>query len=282
MNQILSFFNTFDLIVSDICGVLHDHNTAIPGVLTTLKACDRPFIFISNASASHDAIDKKFTALTGEPLADFGSIYSSYDYLSFAIEVGEIPDIRKSPSYFLYDSPLPDWPGPVAHSLQEAEYVVLASLGEDSTLPPSFDECSQALAANKPLICVNSDCFIRSHYSQIIRPGYLAQQYQQKGGEVFFMGKPSPNLYKFAFQSLNFQPQKVLYIGDNPDTDGLGAKNMGGSFLLTLSGVPSLNWSTELSVRSHAKRIMKSTNLKQFHTSWTIEANQIVSTYHAE
>ncbi len=45
------------------------------------------------------------------------------------------------------------------------------------------------------------------------------------------VGKPEPTLFEIACTRLESRPDRVLMIGDNPDTDGIGARTLGMDFL---------------------------------------------------
>lgn len=44
---------------------------------------------------------------------------------------------------------------------------------------------------------------------------------------VQFVGKPEPRLFEEAMRRLNATPRDCIVIGDNPDTDGAGARRLG-------------------------------------------------------
>lgn len=46
-------------------------------------------------------------------------------------------------------------------------------------------------------------------------------------GEVEVIGKPGPLLFERACRSLGISPQQAVMIGDNPETDGEGARRIG-------------------------------------------------------
>jgi 4-nitrophenyl phosphatase len=45
--------------------------------------------------------------------------------------------------------------------------------------------------------------------------------------DVMFLGKPSPSAFESAMARIGAEPSTTVMIGDNPDTDGLGATNVG-------------------------------------------------------
>jgi 4-nitrophenyl phosphatase len=55
------------------------------------------------------------------------------------------------------------------------------------------------------------------------------------------MGKPSPDIYRFALERLGTSPSETIAIGDRIDTDIVGAQAMGLQTALVLSGVTTVS-----------------------------------------
>ena len=53
------------------------------------------------------------------------------------------------------------------------------------------------------------------------------------------LAKPSEKIFSLAFRSINSLPDEVLHIGDNPNTDVCGAKNVGAQTVWISNGVTS-------------------------------------------
>ncbi|MDR1457438.1 MAG: HAD hydrolase-like protein [Puniceicoccales bacterium] len=86
----------------------------------------------------------------------------------------------------------------------------------------------------------------------IVKQGFLAQTYENMGGEVFAVGKPYPQIYRHTLENLatamgislgDICKKRIAMVGDSLETDILGAKNasenMGCSIdsILVLSGI---------------------------------------------
>lgn len=50
--------------------------------------------------------------------------------------------------------------------------------------------------------------------------------------DMEIIGKPSPRLFDQACKALGLRPEQTLMIGDNPDTDGAGAKALGSPWVM--------------------------------------------------
>jgi ribonucleotide monophosphatase NagD (HAD superfamily) len=87
------------------------------------------------------------------------------------------------------------------------------------------------LRLGKPLLVANPDIF--SHWSSgtgsygaIITQGAIGAYYEKLGGKVVYFGKPYPEIFEFAQQSIGVYEQ-ILMVGDTPWTDISGANACG-------------------------------------------------------
>jgi 4-nitrophenyl phosphatase len=65
----------------------------------------------------------------------------------------------------------------------------------------------------------------------------LAAIQASTGVNPIIIGKPQPAIYQIALQRLKLSPDKVLVVGDRPETDITGAQMIGCPTALVLSGV---------------------------------------------
>jgi ribonucleotide monophosphatase NagD (HAD superfamily) len=85
-----------------------------------------------------------------------------------------------------------------------------------------------------------------------VKEGLLAETYKNLGGEIFAIGKPFPQIYRYALEHLaaiidvSFEDichKRIAMLGDSLETDILGAKNAGDDLgfqidsILVLSGL---------------------------------------------
>lgn len=106
--------------------------------------------------------------------------------------------------------------------------------GKDQTDPLLFkDDIKNLKDANLPMVCANPDMFAHEGNppKAVLRQGSIALMYEELGGQVFYIGKPSDRMYSASMKSfLDFgisNHQKVLMVGDTPETDIRGARNFG-------------------------------------------------------
>ena len=84
------------------------------------------------------------------------------------------------------------------------------------------------------MICTNPDLVVDRGESREYCAGSIAKLFEDMGGEVEYFGKPYPNVYNLA---TCIEKKNVLCIGDNLNTDILGANIQKFSSLLISSGV---------------------------------------------
>jgi len=126
-----------------------------------------------------------------------------------------------------------------------AELVVCSGLYNDSKETPDdyHDLFSRLLARRLPMICANPDLKVERGNRLVYCAGSLAAQYEARGGEVRYAGKPYPPIYAAALSALAgvtntpVSEADVLAIGDGINTDIRGAHGAGLSAVFIASGV---------------------------------------------
>ncbi|MDR2603583.1 MAG: HAD hydrolase-like protein [Puniceicoccales bacterium] len=136
-------------------------------------------------------------------------------------------------------------------------------LWESTSVEPFIPTLQCFLDKKKPIVIANPDkialCAVletpnaREYTSKpIVKQGLLARTYESMGGEVFAVGKPYPQIYRYTLENLamamgisleDICKKRIAMVGDSLETDILGAKNaskdMGCSIdsILVLSGI---------------------------------------------
>ena len=139
-----------------------------------------------------------------------------------------------------------------AATIDEADfiYVSIPHLdGEDQTDPELFRSHTESLiSSDLPMVCANPDHFAKEGNPPrpVVRQGSVAKIYENVGGTVYYFGKPSSSAYTAAmleFSKYNItSPSQVLMVGDTPETDIKGARNVAmASALVTETGITAEN-----------------------------------------
>lgn len=135
-----------------------------------------------------------------------------------------------------------------AADVQQADFIFISIPhidGKDQTDPLLFkDQLNIFRDSRLPMVCICPDRFAHEGNppQAVVRQGSIARMHEEQGGQVFYIGKPSDKMYSAAMKSFfKFgisDPQKVLMVGDTPETDIRGARNFGmPSALITKTGM---------------------------------------------
>ena len=84
------------------------------------------------------------------------------------------------------------------------------------------------------MICTNPDLIVDRGEKREFCAGSVAMVFEKMGGDVVYFGKPFPEVYK---QSINYNNEKVLSIGDNFNTDIKGANLLNFDSLIISNGI---------------------------------------------
>ncbi|MES2122320.1 MAG: TIGR01459 family HAD-type hydrolase [Chlamydiota bacterium] len=113
--------------------------------------------------------------------------------------------------------------------------------GSDQEDPEAFETLTREAARFQlPVLCANPDRF--AHEGEparpVVRQGTIAQMLQNEGTEVHFIGKPHSLVFREALAQCG--AERILMIGDTPETDIRGARMAGiDSALITQTGIAS-------------------------------------------
>lgn len=149
------------------------------------------------------------------------------------------------PKYSPHQAIFQGTPYTEAQTLHDADFIFISVPhlhGEDQTDPGVFrNEVFKILHAGLPMVCANPDQFAHegSPPKQVVRQGGIAKIYEEFGGEVFYIGKPTREAYQAAMLEFSrenlFHPKEILMIGDTPETDIRGARNYGMNSALVMN-----------------------------------------------
>ncbi len=90
-----------------------------------------------------------------------------------------------------------------------------------------LDGCVHGDGSSKPMVVANPD-IVTVHGGDLrVMPGFIAKEYEERGGEVYRMGKPDPVIYEEALRMLGVGVEDVIAIGDSLEHDIAGAGSMG-------------------------------------------------------
>ena len=273
-SSVSEFADKYDAFILDIWGVIHDGSATYPNVvecMQALRAAGKRIIFLSNAPRRASKVsvvlnkfgitENLYDGVISSGEAAFNIIKSlPAKSTDFAIEQRGTP--RADGSVGLLTSPLNHsttqllnflYIGPEkdrdlldgsglqeVQSAAEADFCVATGFDEDnSTLAEKLPQIEDCMAAGLKMYCVNPDrIVVRQDGTEMLCAGVIGEYYRDAGFETEFIGKPYKQVYEQCFELLKGIPKdKICAIGDNLDTDILGANAVGIDSALCLGGV---------------------------------------------
>jgi HAD superfamily hydrolase (TIGR01459 family) len=235
----------YDVILSDVWGVIHNGEAAFPQACDALmrtRATGKPVILITNAPRPGDAVIRQLDRLH-VPHEVYDAIVSSGDVTRSEIE-------KRKGQTLCHIGPERD------HSiftgldvkfapLESADYVVCSGLDDDEKeTPEDYRARLELMLARKLfMICGNPDLVVERGTRLIYCAGSIADLYATMGGEVLYAGKPYRPIYDLALSKAEQAAgraadlARVLAIGDSVRTDLRGARAFGIDFLFMTSGI---------------------------------------------
>ena len=235
LSSIAELAATTDAWIVDIWGVMHNGARAYPGAAracSELRARGGTVVLLSNAPRPFPAVVPHMTDLGVPPDAYDAGVTSgdvTRDMLAAwegraLLHIGPERDrgllaglgIRHAPAV-------------------EADVVLCSGLYDDETeTPADYADLLAALAArNVPMICANPDIVVERGHRLIHCAGALAADYEARGGQVTYAGKPHLPVYERALAEIArlrggpVEKSRVLCIGDGIETDVKGAHAAG-------------------------------------------------------
>lgn len=240
---------SYDGILCDVWGVLHNGRAAWPGAIDALsryRSQGGRVVMITNAPRPREPVLEQLAGL-GVPDGVFDAVVTSGDVTRNLIrkmppQILHIGAERDKRIYEGLDVELTDW--------QSAKSVVCTGLVDDRTETP--DQYAGLLADIKsrdlPFICANPDIVVEYGDTMLWCAGALARDYSALGGQTLIAGKPYEPIYKRAIEVLGEAAGKpvakgrILAIGDGMPTDVKGAADNGLDLLYVSAGIHAADY----------------------------------------
>lgn len=238
---------SYDALLVDAWGVLHDGQSCYSGVTECLQQLSRlhkPVIVLSNAARRHDAIECELLRVGITPDL-YHSVQSSgeltWQWLNTASNLSEIGGsgyyLGPERSKLLCE----DLPVRWVDSLENADFVLNtgAPVGNPADASALMPVLEQMLERQLPMLCANPDQVAIRAGEMGISAGAIARLYQSLGARrIVYYGKPYADLFELALKALpGIDKSRVLMVGDAFETDIAGAANFGIDSLFIAGGI---------------------------------------------
>lgn len=237
-------------ILCDLWGVLHNGRKVFPGALRALSSLRENNTFVILLSNS-----PKPANVVRAQIKNIGINEDLYDDIVSSGDLAREFLKKSQDSSFFFIGPERDLPtieglaNPRTEDLRAADYILCTGFFEDWGFEPEPYEAflASAIERGTPFICANPDLEVDIGDTRMLCAGTLAKNYEGLGGTVHWLGKPKKIAYQKCFEILpeNLAPSEILAIGDNLETDILGANEMEIENLFITSGVHGKHGSTK-------------------------------------
>lgn len=235
----------FDVVLSDVWGVVHNGVTAYAGACEALRRFrvgGGTVVLLSNAPRPSTAVVTQLDAM-GVPREAWDGIVTSGDVTRSLLATRGTRRIHHiGPPR---DLPIFDGLGVDLVSPDAAEIAVVTGLDDDEREHPDEYRArlSQLAARKLTMICANPDRVVERGDKLVWCAGALGDLFADLGGDVLATGKPEPIIYEAALavasasRKAPVERARVLAIGDAVRTDLKGAANTGLAVVFVTHGI---------------------------------------------
>lgn len=268
----------YEIFILDLWGTIYDGRALFPGIkalLEQLRKRDKKVIFLSNSPQLPEVVHQRLGRL-GLSTSHYNHLVTSggeansqlisMEPKEFSVFKGTVFEI--GPNRF--PDTLPKGEFINAENLSQAEWILNAGPdSEDNQLSDYNELLTMAQKRNLPMLCANPDKIVFHGKEKHLCAGGIAEYYQSIGGHVIFVGKPYPKVFERCMDFATPETKnKTIMIGDNLETDILGANNFGIHSMLIASGVHEL-------VTPHKGGILKG-ELNELQKNLKVDANYVM------
>lgn len=217
----------------DVDGVLYNDGIPVPGAPETidfLRERGIPFRLITNTTMrSRNTLWKRLSSI-GFRLEEreiFTAVRAAVEYLRSVGAKRYFPlitdDAKKEFSDFREDQDSPD-------------FVVVGDMGEAWTFQ-LLNQGFRALMAGADLLALQKNRFWMSQKGLQLDAGpFVAALEYASDKKAILVGKPNRAFFEMALQDMGLKPQDVVMIGDDIESDIVGAQRLGMKTILVKTG----------------------------------------------
>jgi HAD superfamily hydrolase (TIGR01459 family) len=237
----------YDLLLSDIWGVVHngrEHFPAAVDALRRFRAGGGRVVLLTNAPRPHGSVIGQLDGLAVPRDAYDGVVTSGDVAAALILERGGAPLLHLGPDrdLALYDEvERASGRAQPRVAAEEAEFCVCTGLFDDTIETPDDYAATFAImrARQTPMICANPDIVVHRGEDEVFCAGALAARYAELGGTVIQAGKPYAPIYAMALRAAGVAPPKarIAAIGDAMATDIRGALDLGVDAIFVTGGI---------------------------------------------
>jgi len=246
-NGIAAIADPYELFLVDQFGVLHDGQQPYPGVLDclqTLAERGRRVVLLSNSGKLAETNIARLVAI-GIPRSGFVTMVTSGDVAREALATRRDPWFARLGRRCLLlsrggDRSIVDGLDlELVAAARGADFILLSGCDAPARAFADYEAAIEpGLARGLPLICANPDTQLVNPGGVSFGAGLVAQRYQERGGDVRFIGKPYPEIYRYCFERLGATPAgRTVAVGDSVEHDIAGGRRAGLATIFVTGGL---------------------------------------------
>ncbi len=208
----------------DLDGTVYTSDELIPGAdhaIAELQSRNIPFRFVTNTTS-------KPRKRVVEKLGDLGiDVPSEHIFTAPAVAADYLTSRKITRCYFLLrPSLLADMPEVVADD-EDPEAVLVGDLGDDFTYN-KLNRAFRFVLDGATFISLAQNRYFKKPEGLFMDVGaFVAALEYATGQSAECIGKPSKTFFEIAALSMNLDLEEVAMIGDDPESDVLGAQKHG-------------------------------------------------------
>lgn len=230
--------DTYDGIIIDLWGTLHNGVVPYPGVVGALHKLARThacLAVLSNAPRRATSVAESMAKL-GLQVDDGCHVFSSGEEAWVAL-AERSDDWYRSFGRSCYhlgparDQGMLDNPGlERSDKIEGAEFILCTGVVQPQHEVADYDSVLRSAVERRlPMVCANPDYVVMRGGEREVCAGALAGHYENAlGGNVRWHGKPQASVYRSCMALMDIvDPARVIMIGDSLHTDIAGAARLG-------------------------------------------------------
>lgn len=256
IKSLFEIINKYDLFLIDQWGVIHDGKKGYPHAIKCVEKLiqyKKKLIIISNSSKRKKTTVNRLPKL-GFNKSDFIEVMTSGEMIweelnlklfNFTKNLGNncfhITYSNEEDGY-RYEKGLKY---NFVKNIENADFILGCTTSPKLKILDYIPILEKGIANKLPFVCANPDfeTVESSSNNKIFCMGTVAKLYKDLGGSVFFLGKPSIEIYKKVTNTFkNIKKNRILAIGDSIFHDIKGAYDFGVDSILITSGIHSSNF----------------------------------------
>jgi HAD superfamily hydrolase (TIGR01458 family) len=220
-------------LLIDIDGVIYNDSELINGATESihwLQQNDIPFRFISNTTMkSRETVQQK--------LLSFGiDIKKEEIFTAVNAAVSYVIKSGKNKCYLVLKEDAQKEFVDFDLRSNDPDFVIVGDLGDDLKFA-ALNNAFQMLYAGSELLALQKNRYWVSDRGFTLDAGAIVAMLEFAANKkAQIVGKPSPHFFALVLDNLNLSPEKVVMIGDDIESDIIGAQKMGIRGVLVKTG----------------------------------------------